>query len=336
MRRRCTLAHIKTLIFNVNTIPSLFFIVGIALFTIRYFKIDVKEEALKTGRKVLISRIKKDDAIAKKNKQLEKLGIQKTGMIKTYRDLIQNVIISFKLKGVTVENFTSGFMLVGILIFMGFTLFFESIILGVGVSIPCIFAIIAFIVSTTKASVRANDNRVMDSLDLICPTIEHSVTSAIRNNIDGIDSKIKHHYREFLFDIDSRGMLFREAIIELNKKLGPRFDEFALKAVIFHEHGEEGMNEMFMDIVEMNNFTRSINAKADRIFKEINFNTVGSSLIVFAFLGYTYSNSMTADVMRNTFIGKLASALSISLIVIMYAFSQISQVTIDYSKIKEG
>lgn len=323
---------------RMSSLPILsviLFILGLFLLYSRMLDVNMKEKMSSKGRDFLIKRLRKDELLARRNEQLEKIGKGVTGWRRVYRDLIQNVIISLNLPGVSVENFTTLFVFMGVVFWVGYAVFFDSVFLGLAVAVPTVFALAAFIVSYTKTSVRANDNRVMDSLDLICPTIEASVISAIKKNMDGYDLKIRPHYQRFLDDIEAHGLLFREAIVELNKRLGPRFDDFAQKALIFHETGDEGMNEMFMDIPEMNNFVRSINRKSDKLFQEKNTQMVSSSALVIGFLVYSYTNPLTGDVMRNTVIGKLVGAVSIAMIIMMYAIFQVAQATIDYNKIKE-
>ena len=49
---------------------------------------------------------------------------------------------------------------------------------------------------------------------------------------------------------------------------------------------------------------------------------------------YAYNNPLTGTIMRETFIGKLASASSASIVIMSYAVSQIIQMSIDYDQIK--
>lgn len=313
---------------------GLIFIGALVILYARMTETSLKEKAVDTGINLLIKRLEKDKETTRKNEQLERIGEGSKGSKKQYRELVRSILISLKIeKAITVENFTTFLILSGILFFMAFTTAFNSILIGILVAVPSVFAILAALLSFTKLSIRANDNRVMDSLDLICPAIETSIVAAIKNNVGTFDIKIQKHYQNFLLDISARDMSMREAMAELNKSLGPRFDEFARKAILFDDAGEEGMSEIFRDIVEMNNFTRSINSRADRVYQEINFNTLSSSAIVLGFLGYAYTNELTGEIMRNNFFGKLGVGISIAIIILMYAVSQITQMSIDYNKV---
>lgn len=313
---------------------GIFFVTALVLLYGKMTQTSLKEKAIDTGMKILIKRLEKDKETTRKNEQLERIGAGSSGSKKRYRELVQSILISLKIeKAVTVENFTTFLIMAGILFFIGITTVFSSVLIGILVAVPSVMAILASLLAFTKVSIRANDNRVMDSLDLICPSIESSIVAAIKNNMTSFDPKIRKHYQNFLLDISARDMSMREAMAELNKSLGPRFDEFARKAILFDDSGEEGMAEIFRDIVEINNFTRSINAKADLVYREINFNTFSSSAIVVGFLGFAYTNPLTGEIMRYTFLGKLGVGISIAIIITMYAVSQITQMSIDYTKV---
>lgn len=327
--------YVKQFFSSLSVLSTLLFITGLVLLYIKIFDVNVKDTAYKTSRKFIVSRIKKDRMITRRQEQMERIGRGATGWRKTYRDLVQNIIISLKLTGVSVQNFTSIFMFIGFLIWVGCSFIFSSLLLGAFIAVPAVFAIIAGLVSFTKASRRSNDNRVMDSLDLICPTIDASVVSAIKENMDGFDIRIRRHYQRFLDDMEAHGLLFKEAIVELNKRLGPRFDDFAQKAIIFHETGDEGMNEMFMDVPEMNNIIRSINRKTDLVFNEKNVQMLACDALVVGFLMFAYNNSLTGDIMRDTFIGRAVSAVSIAIMIMVYAIFQVAQATLNYDEVKK-
>lgn len=307
----------------------------IALFMILVKRLDLKFSGSESlGKKFLIKRFRKDQELARERRQQELIGIKPTGKKKQYIDLVQSILISAKLDNLTVENFTSFLIFIGILVLAVMSLIFKSVFLGLLVAVPSMAAVFAVVILFTKNSIRFNDNVVMDSLDLICPAITHSVTYAIKTNMDAFDPSIKRHYMNFIYDIESRGMLFKEAIVELNRKLGPRFDYFAELAVMFYETGDEGMNSMFMDVVDINNSIRSVNAKSDIVFRKANLNLIGSSITIIAFLFYAYVNPMTGTLMRETFGGKLVGALVIAILIGVFSRTQIAQMTLKYEDIK--
>jgi len=53
----------------------------------------------------------------------------------------------------------------------------------------------------------------------------------------------------------------------LNRQLGPKFDNFAKKAVIFEYNERKGMADIFLDIVEENAALREINARKTESLK---------------------------------------------------------------------
>lgn len=309
------------------------FFIAIGMILIRKFDISLVKGNKSLSKKLITNRFRRDIKAAKEREQLELIGIKPTGFKKQYIDLVQSILISLRLERFAVESFTTFLIFIGFLLLLFYSIIFDSIFLGILVTVPSIEAIVAIIILITKNKVRANDNNVMDSLDVICPTIQHSVTAAIRQNLDAFDSSIRVHYQNFLYDIETRGLLFREAMLELNRKLGPRFDEFAKLAIMFHESGDLGMSAMFMDIVDMNNTVRSMNAKSDVVFRKANLNLLGSSISIIAFLFYAYINPMTGVIMRETGPGKLVGAIVIASLIRTFAKIQISQMTLKYDDV---
>lgn len=326
---------IYDILFNPVVMAVFLFFIAMFLMYAKLTNMNLKEKALSITTSLIANRIRKDEEAHLKNKQMDLLGLNKDGFSKKYRDLIQSILISLKLTMFKVENFTSFVVFLMIVIATIFSIVFDSIIIGIMFSVPCVIAFIAMLTTMTRSSIRANDNRVMDALDIICPAIDNSVNAAIRSSMDGFDPKIKHKFQDFLDNQDARNMLFREAIVELRDELGPRANEFAKKALMFYETGDEGMNEIFMDIVELNSLTRSINAKSDEKFKEQNYQLIGSSSIILLFLGFTMTNELTGELLRTSFMGKLVAVLCISLAIMGFAAVQIIQMTINYDKLTE-
>jgi len=326
---------IYDIIFNPVFMAIFLFFIAMFLMYAKVTDMNLKERAISISTSLIIKRIRKDEEAHLKNKQMDLLGLNKDGFAKKYRDLVQSILISLKLTMFKVENFTSFIVFMMIIIATVFSIVFDSIIIGIMFSVPCVIAFVAMLTTITRSSIRANDNRVMDALDIICPAIDNSVNAAIRGSMDGFDPKIKPKFQDFLDNQDARNMLFREAVAELKDELGPRATEFVKKALMFYETGDEGMNEIFMDIVELNSLTRSINAKSDEKFKEQNYQLIGSSTIILLFLGFAMTNSLTGELLRTAFIGKLIAVTCISLTITAFAAVQIIQMTINYDKLTE-
>lgn len=324
---------IKDLFTSEQSLFTITFLAAVFMFIIKVTDLNIAKRLRSTGEGLFIKTLQRDKERERQQKQLARMGFKKQGWAKKYDEQIRNIIIGLRLGGVSVENFTTGFVFVGVALFIVYTVLFESIFIGLILVVPSIIFIIALLVTITKNSVRLNDERVMDSLDIICPTIEHDVISAIKKSLDAIDPKIRIYYVDFLNNIELRGMLFSEAIMILNSKLGPRFSEFADKAVIFQDTGDEGSNEMFIDIVEINRYIREINNRAELKFQEINFNMTGSSLLIMAFMAYTYVTPLTSEIMVKSMIGKLISSICITSLILMFAVSRLNQANIDYDKI---
>lgn len=328
------MATILSILSNEVIFYTLLFILALGVFTVYYFKVDVKGLSSRLVWTSIEKRMKKDLIRTNRREQAEKIGIKESYLKKVYRMTIQNIIASLGLHA-TVENFTTLFALIGLFSAVVFTMVFNNVVIGILLSIPVVSSFIAFLLSITKDNVRLHENRVMDALDILCPIIHNGVTNAIRQSVEVIDPKIRVHFIRFIDDMETRNIYFDQAIDNLNRALGPRFDDFAKKAKIFEFNERTGMAEMFMDIVETNSRTREINAKLDAMYPKFMTALIIALGMIGLFLAFALNSELTAEYMRTSFMGKLATSVSIGTMMIIYSLMKFIQVDIDFSSIKE-
>jgi hypothetical protein len=278
------------------------------------------------AEKTLRIRLQKDSEKTRKRDQLHRIGKGESSYVKKYRMAVTSIKIALGLSFLSVENFTTAFVMFGIIVWGLCSFLLNNIFLGFLIAVPSIFALLAFLLVITKKKIRANDNAVMDALDSICPTVNLGITNSIKANMASYSRRIKPHFEWFLGSIEFQGYEFNEAMDELAKRLGPRFDEFANKAKIFDEHYKAGMEDIFKDIVEQNNDVRSDNSELDVIFSRKNQDMLMVAGLLVGFLIYMYVTPLTRDFMVNTFWGTLIAAIEVSLLVFIYAINQFLQV----------
>ena len=309
------------------------------IFTIFHFNISVTD-LVKNGVDVYVGRqLKVDNDKAKRREQLNKLGKRQPIIIQKYRMAVTSIKIALGLTFLSVENFTTIFILFGVVVFIVASILLNNIFFGLFIAIPSIFAFLAFLLVITKKKIRANDNAVMDALDAICPVINVGVVNAIKQSKDSFSRRVSHHFDWFLGAIEFKGYDFNEAIDELTIRLGPRFNEFANKAKIFEEHYKDGMEDIFKDIIEQNNDVRTDNAELDEIFRKKNTDLLVISMLLVAFLAYMYMIPLTREFMLNHFMGTLTTTLEVSMLILIYAVSQLLQIDIpetEEEKLKKG
>lgn len=284
--------------------------------------------AKEASEKALKHRLRVDREKTRKREQLSKIGKKESVYIKKYRMAVTSIKIALNLSFLSVENFTTLFILFGFVVWAIASFLLNNVFLGFLVSVPSILAFLSFLLVITKRKIRANDNAVMDALDAICPMVNVGIENAIRMNLESFDRRIRHHFEWFISAVRFQGYDFNEAIDELAVRLGPRFDEFARKAKIFEENYREGMEDIFKDIIEMNNDVRSDNMEMDEISRRVNNKLLTISCLLIGFLGYMYIAPSTRTFMLDTFLGSLVSAIEVSLLILIYAVSQLMQVEI--------
>lgn len=313
---------------NPIVLFSFLTVISLTVVTVVHFKINVANMAKGAAEKALSHRLKSDNKKTKRREQLGKIGKKEPKYVRKYRMAVSSIKIALGISFLSIENFTTIFLLFGLLVWglAGFLL--DNIFLGFLVAVPSIFGMLAFLLVITKRRIRANDNAVMEALDAICPSVNIGVDNAIKANMTSFDRRVKHHLEWYIWAREFRGYDFDEAMDELASRLGPRFDDFAHKAKIFEEHYRDGMEDIFKDIIETNNDVRSDNAELDEIFAESNNNLMLVSALLVGFMGYMYLNPMTSSFMIDTFLGTLVAAVEISLLILVYAVSQLLQVDI--------
>jgi hypothetical protein len=121
-------------------------------------------------------------------------------------------------------------------------------------------------------------------------------------------------------------------MLQLNRQLGPRFDNFAEKAIIFEYNERKGMADIFLDIVDENAVNREINAKKEELFKKMTRDFLMKTLIIVLFFIYALSVKEFRDFMVFTTPGKFINSLCLNVICITFAWGQALQGTVDFKR----
>lgn len=323
------IALLKEQIFSPQFIPVILLLVGIALGAIKYFQINLLKSAEKVSASVLMNLLKRDSERQRKQIQSERIGIKQNKYLKTYRTLLRGVIDSFRIP-VSVENFTTFFILFWLTLTFVITWVWESVVLSLMISTPAVVALFAFILVLSKGRIEARDNAVMSFLDIICPLISGSkgVKVTIREHLESSDPIIKDHLQEFVNKTMVLNMDFNDCIDELCEKLGPRFYAFADKARVYEYYERDGMAESFMSIIEDNKYHRTLVMRNSEMYSKKNFEMFGRIGVILVLDIYANFYGITAEFMQGTYVGKITNALTILVCLSIFAVSQMVQLGI--------
>jgi len=169
---------------------------------------------------------------------------------------------------------------------------------------------------------------IMDAEDLICPLARDGVLNAIKKVMESeeyISPSIRPYFEQFIDNCENNGYSFKQAITILNRQLGPKFDNFTKKAIIFEYNERKGMADIFMDIVDENAVLREINSKKERIFNKMNRDFILKTIIIILFFLYALSVDGFRNFMLQTNLGKIINSILVSIICLSFARCQALQ-----------
>lgn len=140
-----------------------------------------------------------------------------------------------------------------------------------------------------------------------------------------ISPNLRPYFQQFIDNCDNNGYSFKQAITLLNRQLGPKFDNFTKKAVVFEYNERKGMADIFLDIVDENAVLREINSKKERIFRKMNRDFMFKTGIIVLFFLYALTVKDFREFMLVSNVGKLINTILISVICLSFARTQVLQ-----------
>jgi hypothetical protein len=199
--------------------------------------------------------------------------------------------------------------------------------LAVVVFFPIVYIITLFVLRAVIADkLQAQEMHVMDAIDIIIPTIMDGVKISIVQHMDNYHESIKGDFLQFESDIQDRGLSFEDAMISLSDRLGPVFEQFAVKSIYFERVGDKNMRDIFTDIIEVNRQRRVLREKNKEAFYQLKRDFGISSLLCAGYFGFL----MVTDTWSRLFFlqnlaGNILLFIDILIVVIVYIYIQIIQ-----------
>lgn len=313
------------LILSIGLGISVFIVVNI-VFEVKFFQgsakfcldiLDTLAEHLgKYNTKRYVERMKK-----------ERIVYQKENIFAKYNRLVEGLILDFNLP-LTLESFTSILCICFAITALFIVVFMQNVTLAVVITISIFIGILTYFVMQSKAITAEKLENIMDAEDLICPLAREGVFVAIKKVLESdeyINSNIRPYFQQFVDNCESNGYSFRQAITLLNRQLGPKFDNFTKKAIVFEYNERKGMADVFLDIVDENAVLREINARKDRIFRKMNRDFLIKTVIILLFFLYALTVPEFREFMLANDLGKMLNTVLISIICLSFARCQALQ-----------
>ncbi|HOQ01278.1 MAG TPA: hypothetical protein PK604_10750 [Acetivibrio clariflavus] len=284
--------------------------------SVKYAFIGVVDSLANRNTRAYVKRIKKS-----------KIVRQKEGLIAKYNNIVENLIFDFNLP-LTLEGFNSFICIVFVIMVLIVVLFLKNITLSAFVSISILVGIITFFTMQSRQIKSAKIEHIMDAEDILCPLAREGVLVAIKKVLESdeyLHNSIRPYFVQFVENYENHGYSFRRAMEVLNKQLGPKFDNFAKKAIIFEYNERKGMADVFLDIVDENAALREINARKNRIFKKMNMDFLIKTSLIVIFIMYSMTIKEIRDFLINNDLGRFVNTLAIVSICLGFARCQALQ-----------
>ncbi|MCX7748171.1 MAG: hypothetical protein N2645_14995 [Clostridia bacterium] len=256
-----------------------------------------------------------------------KIKKQKVNLITKYNSVIENLIYDFNLP-LTLEGFNSLMAILFAIIVIVTVIFLKSVTLSMLVGISVLVGFITYFTMQSRISRSIKIENIMDAEDLLCPLAREGVLVAIKKVLESeeyISKNIRPYFIQFVDNCENHGYSFRRAMEILNKQLGPKFDNFSKKAIVFEYNERKGMADIFLDIIDENAALREINAKKNRIFKKMNFDFMIKTAMIVAFVAYSMTSTDLRTFMLESGMGRFVITLSIIVICLSFARCQALQ-----------
>lgn len=302
------------------------FVAFITIFEVKFFDgifrffielIDTLAEHLgRYNTKRYVERLKK-----------ERIVKQKENIFAKYNRLVEGLIMDFNMP-LTLESFTSLLCILFAIVALIVVFFMQNITLAVVITISIFIGILTYFVMQSKALKAEKLESIMDAEDIICPLARDGVLIAIKKVMESdeyIRPNIRPYFQQFIDNCENNGYSFKQAILLLNRQLGPKFDNFTKKSIVFEYNERKGMADIFLDIVDENAVLREINAKKDRIFRRMNRDFMLKTVVILLFFLYALSVEGFREFMLFSSGGKIINTLLISVICLSFARCQALQ-----------
>lgn len=263
--------------------------------------------------------------IARRRK--EAISKSKENLISKYNTAVESAIMDFNWP-LTLESFTSALCVGFVFLVFAVLLFMKSFTLSVAIAISVFIVIVTAFIMQSKSIKAERLESIMDAEDIICPLAHEGVLIAIKKTLESdeyLHENIRPYFVQFINNCENSGYSFRQAMEILNKQLGPKFDNFAKKAIVFEYNERKGMADIFMDVVDDNAILREINRKKDKVFRKMNRDFMLKTLIIILFFLYALTIPEFKSFMIGTTAGKLINTILLSVVCLSFARCQALQ-----------
>lgn len=246
---------------------------------------------------------------------------------KVYKFVNRQIIaLGLKKDGVTVTGYMLFWAFVSAI--LSFVIcFLIQAPLAVVALFPIVYVITLFVLrAVITDKLQAQEMHVMDAIDIIIPTIMDGVKISIVQHMSNYHESIKGDFLQFESDIQDRGLSFEDAMISLADRLGPVFEQFAVKSIYFERVGDKNMRDIFTDIIEVNRQRRVLREKNKEAFYQLKRDFGISSMLCAGYFGFLMvTDTWSRLFFLQTLVGNILLFTDILIVIVVYIYIQIIQ-----------
>lgn len=201
---------------------------------------------------------------------------KKSSLYKVY-SFFEDIIINLDMKkdNVTVSGLLLFMLSVSLSVGLIIGFLMSSIMIVFIGTLAVFYLVLTLFRMASLIKYEQREAEIMDAVDLLVSDIQGGVYNAIVRYKDSFHPNIRPHFLNFIDDIQNKGYSFRQAMMNLESKLGVNFTDFAQKAILYESKADETLDDIFSSIVEINRQRRTL-----RYINNLEFSALRTQFIV--------------------------------------------------------
>lgn len=238
-----------------------------------------------------------------------KANLKNSGLYYSVYRIFNNIITNLNLQksGVTVFGLLLFMIITSVALaaFIGVVFNFEALLMipMAVVSFAGVFVVMEFKALGQKEKY---EGEIMDAVDLLVSDVKGGIHNAIVRYMQSFHPDIRPYFKEFVENVNTKGLSFKASMIVLNDRLGITFSDFAHKAIIYEEKADAEFDDIFSSILEVNRHKRILRAKNNAAFSQIITTFIVTFLAVAGYALYiAFTEPYVGTFLSSEIVGKI-------------------------------
>ena len=224
----------------------------------------------------------------------------------------------------------SGVTVLGLISFIMFASIICMLVLAIAARLGVLLSVLALVaffflfmigfryVSLTR--VEKNEEVIMDAIDLLVSDVKGGIFNSIIKYKDSFHDSVRPFFIECIDNVQNKGYSFEAAMEILSDQLGYSFADFAAKAIYYEANRQEGTEEIFGAIIEMNRQRRILRRENAEAFNTIKIGLLISFLAIGVFaVGTVLTEPAMRQIILETAFGRLMLIADVMLIAFVFS-----------------